>query len=62
MIATLLTIYMLLNYVYEMEKEQLFKLMLMLCMVNFIPIIIYIVYSSYYGELDATTLILMTLI
>ena len=62
MIAILVIMYALLNYFLEMEKEELFKFMIVLCVVNLIPVIIYIVYTLVFGGFNGVVLLLMAII
>jgi hypothetical protein len=62
MIALLIILYMFFSYALEMAKEDLFKIMLALIVVNLVPVIVYVIYSMLYGELDIAILIIMTII
>ena len=45
-----------------MEKEMFYKIMLIVCLVNIIPTIIYMVYGFGIGEVNYTIVFLMALI
>lgn len=62
MIGILIIMYIFLNYYIEMEREEMFKFMIILSMVNVIPVLIYMLYSMIYGGLDFLVLMLMTAI
>lgn len=62
MIATLIIIYIILKYIVNMEKELLYKIMLIVCLVNIIPTIIYTIYALSFGEVNYAIIFLMTLI
>lgn len=49
-------------YALEMGKEDLYKIMMALIVVNLVPVIIYVIYSILYGELDIAILIIMAIV
>ncbi len=62
MIGILIIMYIFLNYYIEMEREEMFKFMIVLSMVNIVPVLIYMLYSMIFGGLDFVILMLMTAI
>ena len=62
MIGILIIMYIFLNYYLEMEREEMFKFMIVLSMVNIVPVLIYMLYSMIFGGLDFVILMLMTAI
>lgn len=62
MIAILVSMYIFLKYVLEMNKEEVFKFMLALSFVNLIPVIIYSIYTMFYGGFNLGLLVLMTVL
>ncbi len=62
MIGILIIMYIFLNYYIEMEREEMFKFMIVLSMVNVVPVLIYMLYSMIFGGLDFVILMLMTAI
>jgi hypothetical protein len=62
MITILIIMYMFLNYVLEMEKEELYKFMIVLSVVNIIPAVIYLLYTILFGGLNGIVLLLMAVI
>jgi hypothetical protein len=62
MIALLIILYMFFTYALEMPKEDLLKIMLALIVVNLVPVIIYVIYSMLYGELNIAILIIMAIV
>jgi hypothetical protein len=62
MIALLIILYMFFTYALEMPKEDLFKIMLAMVVVNLIPVFVYVIYSMLYGGLDIAVLIIMAIV
>ncbi len=62
MIALLIILYMFFTYALEMGKEDLFKIMMALIVVNLVPVVIYLIYSMLFGELDIVILIIMAIV
>jgi hypothetical protein len=62
MIAILVIMYFILNNIYQWDKEFLMKAMLIICVVNLIPLIVYSSYAYSTGGVDANVLIMMALI
>jgi hypothetical protein len=62
MIGILLIFYIILKYYIEMEGEELYKLMIILGIVNMFPSIIYVSYTFVFGGFDGVILALMTAI
>ena len=62
MIGILLIMYIILKYYIEMEGEEMYKLMIILGVVNLFPVLIYISYTLLFGGFDGVILILMTVI
>jgi hypothetical protein len=62
MIGILIIMYVFLNYYIEMEREEMFKFMIVLSFVNVTPVLIYMLYTMIYGGLDFVILMLMTAI
>ena len=62
MIGILLIMYIILKYYIEMEGEEMYKLMIILGIVNLFPAIIYIGYTFVFGGFDGLILMLMTMI
>jgi hypothetical protein len=62
MIATLIIIFLILNYVFDMEQEIFYKIMLVICFINLIPILLYAVYALSVGNVSFSILFLMTLL
>jgi hypothetical protein len=62
MIAILIILYMFFAYALEMGKEDLYRIMMALIVVNLVPVFVYVIYSMLYGELDIVILIIMTVV
>jgi hypothetical protein len=62
MLGILIILYIFLNYYIEMEREEMFKFMIVLSMVNIIPVLIYMLYTMIFGGIDFMILLLMTAI
>ncbi len=62
MIAILIILYLFFVYALEMGKEDLYKIMMALIVVNLVPVIVYVIYSMLYGELDIVILIIMAVV
>jgi hypothetical protein len=62
MIGILLIMYVILKYYVEMEGEEMYKLMIILGVVNLFPVMIYIGYTFIFGGFDGIILMLMTVI
>ena len=61
MILTIIILYMFLKFLLDMEEEELYKYMVILCVVNLIPTIIYTAVSLSLGNLDHVILLVMAL-
>ncbi len=61
MILTIIVLYMFLKFYLEMEEEALYKYMVILCVVNLIPTMIYAAVSLSLGNLDHILLLIMAL-
>ena len=61
MILTIIVLYMFLKFLLDMEEEELYKYMVILCVVNLIPTIIYTAVSLSLGNLDHVILLVMAL-
>jgi len=62
MIATLLIIYLVMAYIYKIDKIILYKGLMITCIILSIPIILYTGISFYIGEIDVRAITIMTLI
>jgi hypothetical protein len=62
MIAILISMYIFLKYVLDMNQEEVYKFMLAISFVNLIPLIIYTVYSVFYGDFNLGLLVIMTVV
>ena len=61
MILTIIVLYMFLKFFLDMEEEELYKYMVILCVVNLIPTMIYAAVSLSLGNLDHILLFIMAL-
>ena len=61
MILTIIVLYMFLKFLLDMEEEELYKYMVILCVVNLIPTMIYISVSLSLGNMDHIILLIMAL-
>ena len=61
MILTIIVLYMFLKFYLDMEEEVLYKYMVILCVVNLIPTMIYAAVSLSLGNLDHVILLVMAL-
>ena len=61
MILTIIVLYMFLKFLLDMEEEELYKYMVILCVVNLIPTMIYTAVSLSLGNMDHIILLIMAL-
>ncbi len=62
MIALIILIYLVLRYIFEVDRENLFKIMILVCLVNLAPLLIYAIFSIIYGGFNVTLLVWMTIV
>lgn len=62
MIVTIVVLYMFLRFHLEMEEEQLYRYMIILCIVNLIPVLIYTAVAYVSNTVDGVVLVWMTLL
>ena len=62
MILLIIMLYLVLKYIFELDREDLYKIMIMFCLVNIAPVAIYALYSLIFGGFNVNILLLMTVV